>query len=78
MSRITVLDTDSWITMVYGKLPQIVIEWMQSDGVKVHDIITRELDDKEFKKMQNTQWYWDWGLEEQLLDEFDKKQNFKK
>jgi hypothetical protein len=28
--------------------------------------------------MQNTQWYWDWGLEEQLLDEFDKKQNFKK
>jgi hypothetical protein len=30
---------------------------MQSDGVKVHDIITRELDDKEFKKMQNTQWY---------------------
>lgn len=65
------LDTEQWVTEVYGRLSQDTIKSM---GIKVHDVMIVNIDDDEFIKRKDTDWS---EVEVDILDRFDKRQNSK-
>ena len=69
---VTMLDTQAWVWVIYSRLTQGEIAEMQTT---VYDIITKEVWDEEFERYKKTDWN---KLENEVLEAFNLKQNFKK